>query len=221
MELYSLLGITPGLTAVIGSGGKSTLLQVLSEELPGRVLLCTSTHFMGYPHLPTVLDPTPEQLREALSRDRVVCAARRSAERKLCACGLPYTLLRELADYVLLEADGSRHLPLKAHAAHEPVIPPLCDKTVCVVGLSGLGTPISQSVHRPEIFCALTDSTPQEIVTPAMAAQALLQEHLSDTFFLNQAETTMHAAQALAEPLTAAGCTVVAGSLREKRYQRL
>ena len=39
------LGIRPGVTAVIGGGGKSTLLRRLGEELSreGSVLLCTTT----------------------------------------------------------------------------------------------------------------------------------------------------------------------------------
>ena len=36
MELWELLGIRPGLTAVIGSGGKTSLLRVLAQELSHR-----------------------------------------------------------------------------------------------------------------------------------------------------------------------------------------
>ena len=40
MKLCEALNIKPGLTAVIGSGGKSTLLEVLAEELaPAAVQL--------------------------------------------------------------------------------------------------------------------------------------------------------------------------------------
>ena len=63
MKLAPLLKIEKGVTAIIGSGGKTTLLRTLSGELPGRVLLCTSTHFQGYADLPTVLDPTAAELR--------------------------------------------------------------------------------------------------------------------------------------------------------------
>lgn len=124
MVLYPILNIQKGVTAVIGSGGKSTLLHTLAGELSGRVLLCTSTHFLAYDDLPLLTDPTADDLRRAFAEHRVVCAARRSPEGKLVDCGLPYEQLAELADYVLVEADGSRRLPLKAHAGHEPVIPP-------------------------------------------------------------------------------------------------
>ena len=79
MELAPLLGIQRGVTAIIGSGGKTTLLRTLADELPGRVLLCTSTHFLGYRDLPTVLDPTEPALQDALRRNRIVCAAGRSS----------------------------------------------------------------------------------------------------------------------------------------------
>ena len=48
MELWKLLDIRPGLTAVIGSGGKTSLLPVLAQELSrrGSVLLATTTHIM-------------------------------------------------------------------------------------------------------------------------------------------------------------------------------
>lgn len=42
-ELYKLLGVQPGLTAVTGSGGKTSLLRQLARELPGSVIVATST----------------------------------------------------------------------------------------------------------------------------------------------------------------------------------
>ena len=87
MELQPILGIKKGVTAVIGSGGKSTLLHTLAQELPGRILLCTSTHFMPYDDLPTLTEPTEETLRQAFTAGRVVCAGRETAKGKLTDCG--------------------------------------------------------------------------------------------------------------------------------------
>ena len=46
MTLSQLLDIRPGVTAVIGGGGKTTLLRTLGEELAGRhtVLLLSLIH---------------------------------------------------------------------------------------------------------------------------------------------------------------------------------
>ena len=220
MKLAPLLKIEKGVTAIIGSGGKTTLLRTLSGELPGRVLLCTSTHFQGYADLPTVLDPTESTLREALWKLPIVCAAGRSPTGKLVDCGLPYETLAGLADFVLVEADGSRQRPLKAHARHEPVIPPCTRQVICVVGLSGLHRPVSEVVHRPELFCSLANCTPEDEATPERVSRALVQEHLADTYFLNQAESgsALQDAKIIASHLKSQGFSVVAGSQREKRY---
>lgn len=220
MKLAPLLKIEKGVTAIIGSGGKTTLLRTLSGELPGRVLLCTSTHFQGYADLPTVLDPTAADLRKALAAHPIVCAAGRSPTGKLVDCGLPYETLADLADFVLVEADGSRRRPLKAHALHEPVIPPCTRQVICVVGLSGLHRPVSEVVHRPELFCPLASCTPEDEATPERVARALVQEHLADTYFLNQAESgsVLQDAKIIASHLKSQGSSVVAGSQREKSY---
>ena len=67
---------------------------------------------------------------------------------------------------MIVEADGAKRLPLKAHAAHEPVIPPEANQTILVVGASGFGRPMCETVHRaplaaqalgvPESVIALT-----------------------------------------------------------------
>ena len=47
MELAELLGVGPGITAIIGSGGKTTTLYQLARELTGRglrVICSTTTH---------------------------------------------------------------------------------------------------------------------------------------------------------------------------------
>lgn len=220
MKLAPLLKIEKGVTAIIGSGGKTTLLRTLSGELPGRVLLCTSTHFQGYADLPTVLDPTAADLRKALAAHPIVCAAGRSPTGKLVDCGLPYETLADLADFVLVEADGSRRRPLKAHALHEPVIPLCTRQVICVVGLSGLHRPVSEVVHRPELFCPLVGCTPEDEATPERVSRALVQEHLADTYFLNQVESgsALQDAKIIASHLKSQGFSVVAGSQREKRY---
>ena len=54
-SLASTLKIEPGITAIIGSGGKSTLLKTLGLELMragGRVLLCTTTHMFPVAGVP-------------------------------------------------------------------------------------------------------------------------------------------------------------------------
>ena len=124
MELNELLGLKKGVCAVIGSGGKTTLLRTLGEELPGRVILCTTTHILPFAGIPLYTGAGEGELERLLAEHSVVCVGQPGAEGKLTASQLPVEVLAGLADYVLVEADGSKRLPLKAHAPHEPVIPP-------------------------------------------------------------------------------------------------
>lgn len=213
MDFSKLLGLRPGVTAVIGSGGKTSLLRRLAAELPGTVLLCTTTHIRPFEEYPLLTAPTPEDIRKALTAYRVLCLGTPCENGKLTA---PSLSIETLADYVLVEADGSRQLPLKAHEAREPVIPAVSRQVICVVGASGFGKPIRESVHRPERFCALTGAATSDPVTPEQAAKAILAERLCDAVFLNQIDT--EAQRSLADRFAAAlggsGLRIAAGSLR-------
>ena len=141
MTLTELLNIRPGVTAVIGSGGKTTLLRTLGTELAevgGRVLLCTTTKILPFPGLPCACDRAE---LDDLAASRLLCAGMPLENGKLTVPEIPMAELAARFDYVLVEADGSARLPLKAHASHEPVIPPEAGQTICVFGLSALGRP--------------------------------------------------------------------------------
>ena len=210
MNLLNALKIDPGVTAVIGSGGKTTLLRALADELPGTVLLTTSTHILPFPGMPLLTAPNAEEIRAALMRHRVVCTGTPTDYGKLTAPLLPFSLLEALADYVLVEADGSKRLPLKAHAPHEPVIPTNAHRVICVVGASGFGRPIAQTVHRPERFCTLTGARESDLVTPELAARGILSERLADIVLLNQIDTiSAREADRFAEQLRQAGMEVI------------
>jgi len=54
---------------------------------------------------------------------------------------------------VLVEADGAKHLPVKAPAGHEPVVPEAASVVLGIIGLDCLGKPMDgRTVHRPELF---------------------------------------------------------------------
>lgn len=225
MRLSELLDIRPGVTAVTGGGGKTTLLRTLGEELAAegsRVLLCTTTKIFPFEDLPNLLNPSEEALAEALSSRRLACAGVPvPGTGKLAAPGIPMARLAALADYVLAEADGSAGRPLKAHASHEPVIPRSASQVVYMVGASGFGRPVREAVHRPERFCLLTGLEPEAPATPEAAAQALQAEALAwrppIRVFVNQVgdKAAMAAAQRLAELLPWPVC---AGALKRRNW---
>lgn len=214
-NLASALKIEPGITAIIGSGGKSTLLKTLGLELMragGRVLLCTTTHMFPVAGVPwdgsnRRLDAAPWKPGAAhvpgctckvcagMSRGSICQAGVLDPETgKLSAPAEPLGELARRFNYVLAEADGSKQLPLKAHAAWEPVIPAATANVVWVVGASGLGKPVAEVVHRPELFCERCDCEPTDIATPERVAQVLNAEmqmlNLNNArIMLNQVDT--------------------------------
>ena len=180
-KLYALLGVEKGVTAVIGSGGKTGLLAKLCQELPGTVILCTSTRIYPF-DLPLITERV-----DGLPFDKV-CMGTPAEQGKLAAPQQSFEELAELADYVLVEADGSRHLPFKAHLPHEPVIPSCARQTIQVVGTWALGRPVSEAVHRPERFMELSGCSWDDPVTPETLANVLNAENLADLILLNGPE---------------------------------
>ena len=166
--------------------------------------------------------PAQEALAEALKARRLVCAGSPvSGTGKLTAPAIPMKKLAALADYVLVEADGSAGRPFKAHAAHEPVLPRLANQVIYMVGASGFGRPVREAVHRPELFWFLSDLEPGDPVTPEAVAEALQIEAAVGgppvRVFVNQAEDEAALANArrLAERLPWPVC---AGALNRRSW---
>lgn len=247
------LSIPEGITAVIGSGGKTSFLRYLASILPGPVILSTSTHMRPYEGIPLLLTPQQDsmakqgntqsqqaltmqqnstakqgdtqgrqalteqqnsaanqgnmqarkacgeeeilkEVKEMLAENRLLCMGTPMYSRdgsvitKLSAPAISFEKLLPYARYILVEADGSRNRPLKAHRSFEPVIPESTALTVCMIGASGLGKPISESVHCPDIFCRLTGADPEAPADAASIAMALNKENLADHYVINQAD---------------------------------
>lgn len=221
-NLASELKIEPGIIAIIGSGGKSTLLRALGLELMragGRVLLCTTTHMFPVAGVPwdgssRRLDAAPWK-PGALHVPGCTCEACVGLARgSICQAGVlnpetgklssPTEPLDELAqrfDYVLAEADGSKRLPLKAHATWEPVIPAGTANVIWVVGASGLGKPVDEVVHRPELFRERCDCELTDIATPERVAQVLNAE--LQMLNLDNARIMLNQVDTLADPTMA------------------
>ena len=212
VTLAEVLGVSTGVTSVIGSGGKTSLLAALARELPGTVVLTTTTHILPFAGVPLVTSADADDVRAAIAESRVVCVGSQAEkDGKLVTPKLGIDVLAELADHVLVEADGSRRLPLKAHAPWEPVIPACSERTVLVLGASGLDHPVREVVHRPELFCELTGCAPGDPATPELVARAANAEALADVALVNQADACPETARELSVLLAV---PAFAGSLR-------
>ena len=216
MQLAPMLKIGRGVSAIIGGGGKTTLMGTLARELSGKgsVIVTTTTHILPPEDMTVLIDPDEAAVAAALAKERVVCVGSCAAEGKLKESGLSAEVLAHLADFVLIEADGSRHLPFKAHREDEPCIPACAQRVVLVVGADGFGKAIRDVCHRSELYAALADAKESDAVTPQLAARVIRAEGYGDRVFINKTETPER--YAFAQQLAAElDCPVVAGSLRE------
>jgi probable selenium-dependent hydroxylase accessory protein YqeC len=218
MLITDLLKIDRGITSLIGGGGKTSLLYLLADELSrtGRVIVCTSTHIRIPARFPLVAG-NAESISSALRNHPVICAGTPCENGKLTAPLPSFDELSVLADYVLVEADGSRGLPMKAHAPHEPVIPPGTGDVILVVGSQGFGLPVFQACHRPERWADLARCGINDTVTPAREASVILAEGLGTIVFINQIESALRR-DAAAELAALVPQPVLGGSLYQGVY---
>ncbi|MBI5368522.1 MAG: putative selenium-dependent hydroxylase accessory protein YqeC [Planctomycetes bacterium] len=177
---------------LIGGGGKTTLLFRLAAALVARgrtVLTTTSTRI-----LPPGPELSPRTLVEA-EVARLVAALRAAptptpprhttVARAVTPDGakllgfapaeLDALHDAQVADALLVEADGSAGRPLKAHAAHEPVLSARADLVVLVVGGDVFGRPFGpETVHRPELFRRRVPIADGAAITPDHVRAALV-----------------------------------------------
>ena len=142
MTLTARMGLTSGdVVAIVGSGGKTSLLTRLAKENQHRRVLVSTTTKM----LRTELEQmTGAHLLHGTGANGKVTAPPMEALETACAN----------FDLSLLECDGSKGLPLKGWAAHEPVVPVFATVTVGMLPLWPLGRPVgATTVHREAAFC--------------------------------------------------------------------
>lgn len=176
--LSTALAMNKGITAFVGGGGKTSAMLRLARELSahGRVIVATTTHIWPPDDMPVLHAPDLQALQGALARHTVVCVGSPAPDGKLTAFPIPPGKLCALADYVLIEADGARGLPLKAPAGHEPVIPTGTGCVVAVAGLDGVGKPIRETAFRPERYAALLGVCTDHAATPHDIARVLCSD---------------------------------------------
>ena len=180
--LLPLLPRGSGVVAFVGAGGKTSALLRLARELEsaGRSVLVTTTTRMAAPgaewaglagsvifrpELEAPWSPEPDSgppLPHPLPGVTLLYA--RAADDPAKVEGIHPSWIGALRggwEFVLVEADGSKRLPVKAPGPHEPVLPPGADLVVGVVGLDCLGRAMdSGTVHRPELFSLITGCAP-------------------------------------------------------------
>lgn len=194
MKLSEILKIKKGITSVIGGGGKTTLIHTLADELKekGKVVITTTTHILKSERFHNVITDGKcdlSYLEEILSQHNCICLGSRFEGDKLSAPLIELYDLCCICDYILVEADGSKHLPLKAHLAYEPIIPDKNNKTILVLGIDALDCRVKDVVHRYEKFCELVGCDENDILISDMISALLRAENLHDTVVINKCDT--------------------------------
>lgn len=177
--LTQLLDVRPGVTALVGAGGKTTAMLTLAEELSKagrRVIVTTTTHI--FPPDTGQYGPvfSPEDtagIAAALERTGLAVAAGPLDERgKLTGVSdAQVEGLLKLAEYVLVEADGSRRLPCKTPGDREPALPVKTELVVGVLGLKSLNYPLEAVCFRAGLAARRLGVEPENPVTPELLAR--------------------------------------------------
>lgn len=224
--------------ALTGAGGKTSAMFALARQLSPPIFLTTTTHLAAEQALLAdqhiILRSADDWPFEEIPQEVLLFTGPPASLERLG--GLQGELLERVRweagrvqAPLLIEADGSRRLPLKAPADHEPVIPEFADVVAVTAGLSGLDQPLAEStVHRAGRFAALAGVKPGERVTAEALAKVLLDPqgglkgilpHARRVALLNQANTAYLQSQAhwLAERLLPAYNSVVIASMHPRQ----
>jgi molybdenum cofactor cytidylyltransferase len=203
--------------AIVGAGGKTTVLFRLAKQITGPVIITASTH-LGFDQVEQVdhhyavrrrndLSPLRKKIEDGVTLVTGVEGTRKGTD------GLSFGLLEELNAIAyshdvpfLIVADSSRGKPLKAPAKHEPLIPDFVDSVVVLAGLSGLDKPLNPDwVYRPERFEHLSGLKIGDTITLQAIVNVLIDEcgglknipkGARRIAFLNQVDTHQQAGMA-------------------------
>ena len=141
--------------SIVGTGGKTTLLYALGMELKNNysVLLTTSTKIAK--PLKGTCDFLYTNLKDYHSNDKVnkytgiTIISKDIILEKNKLIGIDDDDLESVVhdfDIVIIEADGSRNLPLKGWKDHEPVILERTTKTVGIIPIKVLDKTINENM---------------------------------------------------------------------------
>lgn len=187
----------------VGGGGKTSLIYELGNELSalGKKVIITTTTHMFMPKSNAVLTGKKDDIIKLLYSENVIAVGMLCDEKDTKfrhnqlknvqtldkikeaglkkISGLPKEMaisLIELADFVLVEADGSKRLPLKIPAEHEPVILEGSNLVVGVCGIDAIGKSIKEICHRSNLVSKFLNTDEEHIIKESDIAKILLSD---------------------------------------------
>lgn len=214
MDFLDLLCPTgTGVTALVGAGGKTSILDRISREAAVReaTLQLTVTTKLQRP-CPIEADrihsgsdfgePWPRAGERVLWVGEPVAGGKKWSGPELSA--IENLIVTRPEFPIFIEADGAACRPVKAPGEGEPVIPAGTDTVAAVIGLSAIGRPIGKDlVHRLDSFLAVSGAQIGDPLGPEHLIKLIA--HPKGSFkdcpdsarkivILNQADTTDNSA---------------------------
>lgn len=165
--------------AIVGSGGKTTLLKKLAEQYrsQGKTVFATTTTHM-FIEEDTLLTDNADTIIQALKEKGYVMAGIPEGIKFRALSEETYAAVCAHADVVLVEADGSKRMPLKYPNSTEPVIPDNADEIILVCGLNALGQKAKDVCHRLELVQACLGIEDDTIITSSHVRKLVTDGYL-------------------------------------------
>lgn len=149
-DILEILNIKKGdIISITGSGGKTTLMYELAKKLKekGRVLVTTSTKIKRpkKDEVDLIFDDffsykKPREKNIIVGLGNLIKEKNKFSE----ICEENLLKIKDDFDYILIEADGCRNLPLKMWKSYEPVIYNISNKTVGIFSAKTIGREIEE-----------------------------------------------------------------------------
>ena len=165
--------------AVVGSGGKTTLIKKLAQQYreAGKTVLVTTTTHM-FIEEDTLLTDDPNTIIRALQENGYAMAGNFGGQKINTLSKETFEAVCPHADVVLVEADGSRMHPLKYPKETEPVIPENADEIIVVCGLNAIGQKAKDVCHRLELVKACLGIEEDTVITPVHVQKLVFEGYL-------------------------------------------
>ena len=164
---------------LVGGGGKTTVMYELAAMWAAcgcKVLVLTSTHILHPADGSFAADAAAVHSLWQQERYAVIGNPELATGKLTAPPQFLYEELKPQADVILCEADGSKHHPCKAPAAHEPVLLPDSDIVLAVAGTDALGNSLQQVCQRPQLAAELLNCSAEKILDAQMLTVLLLSE---------------------------------------------
>lgn len=160
--------------ALVGGGGKTTLLHAIGSALHGPTVLTCTTKMGAEQHRgrPLLVAPGDAAVQVALeAHGRVMVLGEVRGQKGIGITSERADELFGLGVHVVSESDGSRRRPAKAPHWYEPVLASTVTMVICVIGSDALDRTIEDQCHRPLRVGAVLGCSSYERLTPERAAE--------------------------------------------------